>query len=323
MRLVRHIRLLALAGMATVGLSACATGPDDASSVGDIPDPFERVNRVTFGLNQLVDGAIVRPAAQVYRGVVPDLARQGVTNFLRNLRSPIIIANQALQADWQGVEDATARMLVNSTVGLAGVFDVADHNGEGIPFEGEDFGQTLAVWGVDHGAYIVLPLLGPSSVRDVGGLAVDYLADPVRLALEQHDAEWAGDIRPVLTVLSAREATIDATDELEASSIDYYAAVRSLYGQLRRAAVADGEPDNSFEFPDFDDAWLEDGDGEERTSLSEFGTQDLTNGQGALPSSTRPSPVPTLALDLRVGLDSVAEVPIDVTLDDPGLRSDQ
>lgn len=314
MSIARTFCRLALVGIAAIAVSACATAPSDEVDIGGIADPLEPVNRVTFGLNQLVDGAVVRPAAEIYRGVVPELARDGVTNFLRNLRSPVIIANQALQGDWQGVDDATARMLINTTVGLGGVFDLADYNGSGIPFENEDFGQTLAVWGVEPGFYIVLPLLGPSSLRDAGGLVVDTLADPVRIALDDADADELTVARTLATVLDARSRTIDATDELEASSVDYYAATRSLYVQLRQSAIADGEAAPSFEFPEMDEAWLDDGQGpvspteqlaeaagDRRvdTAGPDGGDASLLRLDLSIDAAHPSSPAPELVLDLR------------------------
>lgn len=314
MSIARKSCRLALLGIAAVAISACATAPSDEIDVGGIADPLEPVNRVTFGLNQLVDGAVVRPAAEIYGGVVPELARDGVTNFLRNLRSPIIIANQALQGDWQGVDHAAARMLINTTVGLGGVFDLADYNGAGIPYENEDFGQTLAVWGVEPGFYVVLPLLGPSSLRDTGGLVVDTLADPVRIALHDAEADELTVARTVATVLDARSRTLDATDELEASSVDYYAATRSLYVQLRQAAIADGEAATSFEFPEMDEAWLDDGQGSEPASAEQLADAPVDRAADAAgparddapllrldlsaDATHAPSPLPELILDL-------------------------
>jgi phospholipid-binding lipoprotein MlaA len=237
----------ALASVAVLGLTGCATAP---SASQDVADPGEKVNRAIFKFNDVVDTYAIRPVAQGYHDVVPGGVRTSVRNFLRNLKSPIVIANQALQGDVEGTSGATMRALINTTFGIGGLFDVASD--VGIPYEPEDFGQTLAVWGLDHGAYVVLPFLGPSSLRDATGVAVDTYADPLRLWLDNTDRnEWTY-ARVAVSTISSRAELLGALDDLKKNSIDYYAALRSSYIQHRAALVTDSSSDGTMvDIPDY------------------------------------------------------------------------
>lgn len=231
-----------LAGAALVALSlgACAFPPSDPvelEAYREANDPLEGVNRAVFGLNEGTDILLIRPAAEVYRGVVPNPVRDAVRNFLRNLTSPIVIANQLLQGDLEGATVAAKRFVVNTTVGVAGFIDVAAQNG--LPYEGEDFGQTLAVWGVPEGPYVVLPLFGPSNVRDAVGLAADTAADPVRIIATNANQENLVVARGAATGIDTRAGLIEPVDDLRKSSLDYYATVRSLYRQRRAVDIED------------------------------------------------------------------------------------
>ncbi|HYD30686.1 MAG TPA: VacJ family lipoprotein [Azospirillaceae bacterium] len=235
-------RATRLAGAALVALSlgACALPPSDPvgrEAYWEANDPFEGVNRAVFGLNEGTDILVIRPAAEIYRGVVPSPVRDAVRNFLRNLASPIVIANQLLQGDMKGVSVAVRRFLINTTVGVGGLVDVAER--EGLPYESEDFGQTLAVWGVPEGPYVVLPLLGPSSVRDSVGLAADTAADPVRIVANHNEADDVLIGRAAASGVDTRARLIEPVDDLRKNSLDYYAAVRSLYRQRREADITD------------------------------------------------------------------------------------
>jgi phospholipid-binding lipoprotein MlaA len=199
----------------------------------DENDPLEGVNRAVFEFNRVVDGLLIKPAAQIYRGVLPQQAQDSVRSFLRNLRTPAILVNDVLQGDMDRAGTTISRFLVNTTLGIGGLFDVAgDHLG--IPFHDEDFGQTLAVWGVGEGPYLVLPILGPSNPRDVVGLASEWFLDPVNLYFtNKEDEDWVPWVRAGLTGVDARARSLDALDQLERTSLDYYAAIRSLYRQNR------------------------------------------------------------------------------------------
>lgn len=224
-----------MATTAMLALTGCAT---NTSASQEINDPAESVNRGIFKFNDTVDTYALRPIAKGYRAALPQGVRTSVRNFLRNLKSPVVIANQALQGDVEGTAGATMRTLINTTFGVVGLFDVAGQ--AGIPYEPEDFGQTLAVWGLDHGAYVVLPLFGPSSVRDGVGLAVDTYADPVRLWLHNTDREGWSYARMGASAIDSREGLLDLLDDLKKNSVDYYAALRSSYVQRRAALVTDG-----------------------------------------------------------------------------------
>lgn len=229
---------LALTAIAVLSLSACTT----TSEQGDIADPVEGLNRGIFAFNNAVDTAVLEPVARGYRGVVPTPARKGVRNFLQNLKSPIVIGNNLLQGDLVGAGDATTRMFANTLLGFAGLVDVA--GAEGVKYQEEDFGQTLGKWGVGHGPYLVLPLLGPSSLRDTTGMVVDGYADPVRNWLMNTDQEGWYYARVGVSAVDKREELLDVLADLKKNSIDYYAAMKSTYGQ-RRAALVNDEGGNS------------------------------------------------------------------------------
>ncbi len=233
-------------------LSACASTPQSGYNDTEINDPLESVNRATFAVNDVMDQALLEPIAKSYRAVTPKPARTGLRNFLRNLRSPVNIANQLLQGDLDGVGNDVTRFTVNSIIGVGGLFDVAGY--EGYEYEHEDFGQTLAKWGVDSGPYLVLPLIGPSSFRDAAGMAVDSYADPLRLYLFNIEEEEWHYARIGATILDKREEYIDLLDDLQKNSFDYYAAMRSVYAQHRKAEIHDEDPDamEAAAIPDYD-----------------------------------------------------------------------
>ncbi|MCD8571484.1 MAG: VacJ family lipoprotein [Alphaproteobacteria bacterium] len=239
-------------------MSACSTTAqtsereirgDVAVSETEINDPFESFNRGVFAFNQGFDNVILHPAIEGYRAVVPKPARTGLSNFLSNLKSPIHFANQVLQGDIAGAATVLERTIINTFLGF-GLFDVA--GSEGIEVEAEDFGQTLAVWGVGHGPYLVVPFLGPSSLRDYVGYAVDAYADPLRMYLFNIDQEGWAYARSGADYFVLRDSLMDVLKDLERSSVDYYAATRSIYVQRRAAMVADS--DNGYaDIPDFDE----------------------------------------------------------------------
>ena len=234
---------LALAAVTVLGLSACASGPD-----GEISDPMEGVNRGIFKFNDVVDTAVMKPVATGYRKAVPQPARTGVRNFLHNLKSPTIIANNLLQGNLDGAGKSTTRMVANTMFGVGGIFDVA--GAEGVKYEEEDFGQTLGVWGVGNSPYVVLPLLGSSSVRDTAGLIVDTYADPLRLWLTNTDNEGWYYAKVGVAAVDKREELLDVLADLKKNSIDYYAAVRSSYAQRREAQVRNSDSSGNADLPE-------------------------------------------------------------------------
>lgn len=213
------------------------TGCASTNKNGDgIADPIEKFNRGIFKFNDVVDTAVLKPVAEGYRAGVPKPARVGVRNALRNLKSPQIVANDLLQGNVTAACDGLTRFVANTLFGLAGTIDVAAS--EGVPYKEEDFGQTLGVWGAGTGPYVVLPLFGPSSVRDTAGLAVDLYADPVRLVLENTDHYVASYTRSTIAVIDKREELLDVVADLKKNSIDYYAATKSAYTQRRAAQIS-------------------------------------------------------------------------------------
>ncbi len=235
------------------GCASTGTEHKEATVVGgeQISDPFEGANRSILTVNEAVDKAVIEPVARGYRYIAPKPVRNSVRNFLRNLKSPVIMGNQLLQGDLEGFGNATGRLVINTLLGVGGIFDVADMGG--IPYEPEDFGQTLAVWGVGNGPYIVIPLLGPSTLRDGTGLLVDSFADPVRIYMFNHDLEWLHYTRIGVSVIDQREELLDVIDDLRRNSFDYYAALRSAYYQRRQALVNDMDPSTASgpEIPDY------------------------------------------------------------------------
>ena len=236
-KLARGINLLLVMGVC-VTLAACANMP---TGEGEVYDPIENVNRTTLKINEAVDKAVLEPVARGYRAATPTAFRLGLRNFLRNLKSPVIIGNQLLQGDLEGTANSTLRMVVNTLAGFGGILDLASDGG--VPYEQEDFGQTLAVWGVDDGPYLVLPLLGPSTLRDASGMLVDAYADPIRLYLFNTDQEEWHYARIAASVIDQREELLDVIDDLRRNSFDYYAALRSTYIQRRKALINDQDPD--------------------------------------------------------------------------------
>lgn len=253
------IRTAGAALAAGVAMSACAIPPaDDAEARAEfaaINDPLEPLNRAVFEFNRAVDRMLLEPVARAYRGVVPDFGRMMVTNFLDNLKSPVILANDLLQGEGDRAGETGGRFLANTIIGLGGLFEVT-----GIEFHDEDLGQTLAVWGIDEGPYLVLPLLGPSSFRDVAGLAGQTLAEPVsRYARDAGHAAvpW---VRSGMEGIDARSRNIETLDEIERGAIDFYATVRSLYRQHRDDEIRNGRPPQSVPIPEI--PWDEDEESE-------------------------------------------------------------
>lgn len=254
--------LIALLAM-PLGACSSASSIDNDISYNQVSDPLETVNRAIFSFNGVVDKYVFKPVAQGYTAVLPELARDGIQNFFRNLLSPTDLANQVLQGDIDGAATTTARFLMNSTVGIAGFIDAAEK--VGIPYEGEDFGQTLAVWGIPSGPYVVLPFMGPSTVRDFVGMAADFITNPVHWNAEGTGVDDRLIGQNVATIIDQRARLIDPLDQLQANSLDYYAAVRSVYAQFRSAQINDVQEGammgaSTASLDDYDDyAFMEDG----------------------------------------------------------------
>jgi phospholipid-binding lipoprotein MlaA len=241
------LALLLCCGGCAATTPTASTTADDADTEHD---PAEPVNRAIFKVNVAADHAVMRPVAQAYVDHVPEGVQKGIHNVVQNLKEPAVAVNDALQGNvnqaWQSVQ----RLAVNSTVGVAGIFDVASQLG--LPPHKADFGQTLAVWGVGEGPFVELPLLGPSNARDTVGTAVDMALNPLTF-VGGAPATYAGVATGSANVVDTRSQHLHDLDELERNSLDYYATLRSVYRQHRDAEISaakqpppEGQVDISF-----------------------------------------------------------------------------
>ncbi len=200
----------------------------------EIYDPFEPVNRAIFSFNNVADRIVLEPIAKGYKKL-PSPLQSGINNFLSNLRAPLVVVNQLLQGQGDNAIQSSGRFIVNSTVGLFGLFDVAEKIG--LEEKEEDYGQTLATWGVGDGFYIVLPLFGPSNLRDTTGMVLTMMTDPINAYAVSEGEAWLVPMRTAANAVDQRSQIIDEVNALRDNSVDYYAAVRSSYYQNRNAAI--------------------------------------------------------------------------------------
>lgn len=213
-------------------------GAQLAQAEDEVNDPLESFNRGVFAFNEGFYDLVLRPLARAYN-TLPVEIRTIIGSILSNLRAPVVFVNDVLQGEPERAFDTARRFAINSTIGFGGMADVA--SSMGIPKHTEDFGQTLAVWGVDEGFYLVLPILGPSSPRDaIGRYVVDSYIDPWGYYLENTDQEEWGYVRMGATAVTEFAGVMEELDDIKRTSIDYYAAVRSLYRQKRRSEIANG-----------------------------------------------------------------------------------
>ncbi len=200
------------------------------------PDPFENVNRSIYDFNEAIDDNVLEPVSRAYKDHVPEIAQGGVSNFFGNLRDVTTLANQILQFKPIESVETFGRILVNSTIGLGGLLDVASEMS--LTTEDEDFGQTMAVWGVEEGPYVMLPLLGPSTVRDGVGTYVDLTSD-ANLVKDMDDVGFLS--ASAINIIDKRVELLPATDLLDKSD-DSYISMRSSYLQKREFDIFDGNP---------------------------------------------------------------------------------
>ena len=203
--------------------------------MGDAGDPYENTNRAIFGFNESVDRAVLVPVANAYRTVVPSTFRDMIHDFLQNLNSPIIFANDVLQGQPNLAGETFGRALINTTIGFGGFFDVASKLG--VPYHTNDMGITLATWGMAGGPYLMLPVLGPSHPRDLLGDVADSFGDPGNYVASQHNKLWTTFARAATSGIDERSRNIESLAEIERTSLDYYATIRSLARQRRAAQV--------------------------------------------------------------------------------------
>jgi phospholipid-binding lipoprotein MlaA len=237
------VAFVALLSLALVG---CASAPNAKK---DPRDPIEGFNRASYKFNDALDRALLKPAAKGYKAVTPDFVEAGVTNFFSNLAQPTVIVNDLLQGKFKAGLNDTGRFLVNTTVGIGGLFDPA--SAAGLDRNDEDFGQTLGKWGVPSGAYLMVPFFGPSTVRDGFGTGVDVFTNPVRY-VDDTGVRYglAG-----LDLIDSRARRLPLEDTLN-QAYDKYTFIKNAFLQQREYAVKDG----NVPAPTFDDEPLEDPD---------------------------------------------------------------
>jgi phospholipid-binding lipoprotein MlaA len=230
------LRLACIALLVSL-LGGCALGRNPA-------DPLEPLNRGVYQFNDAVDKAIVKPVAQAYRAVIPQFIRSSVSNFFSNINDVIVALNNLLQGKFTAAYSDLGRVLMNSTLGIGGLFDVASE--AGVERHEEDFGQTLGYWGVGDGPFLVLPVLGPSNVRDSVGRFVDYHADLTKYV----DPSRARNQIWLTRGVNRRAELLDASTVLQTAALDPYEFVRDAYIQRRRNLIHDGSPPPDREFMD-------------------------------------------------------------------------
>ncbi len=267
MRFIRIWRTWLVAAILAASLGACASQPNEADpepGFEEVSDPLEPLNRTVFDINLLLDDLLIRPIAEPYRELMPVFIQDIIRNIIRLADTPVNMANAILQGDVDAMENITARLLINLTVGVGGLFDIAADSG--YPYRSKDFGQTLGVWGVDPGFYLVLPILGPSSARDATGKFVDIFFDPLTYlggfelaGIEgKYDAARTASLaKTIANGIDVRARNIEAVDDLRRDSVDFYARVRSLWYQNRQAEIREATPGDA-PLPEFPDEFLED-----------------------------------------------------------------
>ena len=252
MLLARVWRVILFAGLLVVVLTGCATSPpaDDPDAVAEFKqtnDPLEPTNRVFYAVNNGLDTVLLKPAAQAYRFVIPGAIRTGIHNVLTNLGTSVQLSNDVMQGKPRRAGDTTMRFLINSTVGLVGVFDVA--TGWGYPNHDTDFGLTLANWGVTDGPFLFLPVLGPSGPRDLVGFGVDILQDPFTWVGHTTALKVVNWTKLGLNTLDSRERFLDPVDQIKKTALDPYATFRSLFRQHRQGQIKELHDDNRATIP--------------------------------------------------------------------------
>jgi phospholipid-binding lipoprotein MlaA len=251
----RRIPALSLVILITFagGLVGCATPPpaSDPDAVADFKqtnDPLEPTNRVLYKINDGLDTMIMKPAAIVYQHVLPDPVLTGIHNLLDNMGGPVRLTNDLLQGKPRRAGDTAARFLINTTLGVGGIFDVAKVFG--IPNHDSDFALTLANWGVPEGPFLYLPIIGPSSPRDATGFAVDIAIDPFTwIGRPSQSFTYESYSKTVANALDQRSRLLSVVDNVKKTALDPYATFRSLYRQNRAGKLAKLRDENQDSVP--------------------------------------------------------------------------
>jgi phospholipid-binding lipoprotein MlaA len=251
---IRRLALIAAFLALPTLLAGCADvpkSPEAQAEAAAIDDPLESGNRVVFDVNDFLERLLIKPLTEAYRFAVPDYMRERIANVLANMGEPVIFANNMMQGEASNGGVTAERFLINTTVGVAGIFEVASD--WGLPKQSGDFGQTLSVWGINGGPYLVLPLFGPSNFRDAIGLGVDMVMSPWQwlagiggqgMQNRVTYSEFAAD------GLTRSDQSMDDLDALKEGSLDFYAEMRSVYKQYRDKQL--GIQDNKVQ-PKFED----------------------------------------------------------------------
>ncbi len=224
------------------GGCATAPSPSDAEALAEfneLNDPGEPTNRGIFEVNRGFDAVLLKPVATLYRDFTPQFFQDRINDVLDNLHAPVVLLNDLLQGKVERAVTTFTRFVINSTIGILGLADMATEMG--IEGHDEDFGQTLAVWGVPEGPYVMLPLFGPSNPRDAVGLVVDFLTDPFNIWAANTDRDLAILARAGTRAVDTRAIHMEALDDLEKNSLDFYTTIRSLYRQRRADQINDGK----------------------------------------------------------------------------------
>ncbi len=241
---VNRLRLIKIGVAAALALSSagCATPPKDPAKLAEYKqrnDPLEKFNRRMHRVNVWFDHKIGRPVVRVYKKRVPVFVRNRIRVFADHMGEPITFLNDVLQGEQERAAETAVRFFVNSIAGFGGLFDVAAMYG--LKRHTEDFGQTLAVWGIRPGPYLVLPILGPSSTRHLIGRVVDGVADPLNWVAKPTIVRVIFGISGPLGQIDFYARNVEQLKEIEKNSLDYYAALRSFYRQNRKSAIANGK----------------------------------------------------------------------------------
>jgi phospholipid-binding lipoprotein MlaA len=255
MRPALHPSILAAALVLATTIGGCAKAPpaSDTAAVADFKetnDPLEPTNRVFYAINNGLDTVLLRPLAIGYRYVVPQVVREHTHNVLTNLGTPVALFDDMLQAKPRRAGDSLMRLVVNTTIGVGGIFDVA--TGWGWPAHDSDAGITFALWGLPSGPFLFLPVLGPSNPRDAAGFGTDIAMDPLTWIGNGSTVTDLGYVRYGLSAIDTRERVLDDLDKIKAQALDPYATIRSLSRQHRQSQIDDARNDNRATIP----AWF-------------------------------------------------------------------
>lgn len=269
-----------------MGLSSCATTPEQTSAGQpslNKSDPYENVNRKVYSFNDTVDDYVAKPVADAYKFITPDFVETGVSNFFNNLKNVNVVANDLLQGKFKQSGLDTGRLLMNTTLGMAGFFDVAKT--VGLEQNDEDFEQTLAVWGVPQGNYIVLPLLGPITMRGIPGAVFDTAANPVN---------YVGIPAQALSLINTRANAEGSLKFIDEAALDPYVFTRESFLQWRSHLASDGKTDTPADFSDLD---LDDNTAPEQKPASTGVSSESNKSGGA--GEKRPSSTSSVSQEIK------------------------